>query len=832
MMNLKLIRQLTTPSLAEAGLLFGLILLLWASQTKKQPDSWNDASRLAAVQALVEQQVWHIDQTRLGEETGDKIFFEGHFYSSKPPLLAALTALPYRLLHQRFGATLKPEACTAGEVCAYYWLSLLMVGLPSALMIALFYHQARQSFDAFRPALLLTGLFVFGSMIWPFSLVYNNHIPTAASLFISFLLLPGTSPLERPRRGKGERGRSAPAKISLRLFCSGLLAGLAVSFELTAIFLAVALALLALIYYRRAAFWFALGGVLPLLATIWLNDQMIGHLLPPYFLREGYNYPGGPFQPTVGGTTSPHNILSYTFRSLVGDRGLLLYSPLLFWTIAGLINIARRRQHPRRLEGAVFALAMLAQATFIYTRTNNFGGKAYGGRYFIILLPFLFYFLIFSLPTSLTGSSTFHSFRRLKRPRRGKIALAAFALAALLSVTSAYQGSRAPWQTIQPLLFLQTRPYTPPVTVCSNLQVRPLAGKACLDTMLYPCGLASFGLVRRQFERPPMQHTLLANFADQVMLLGYDLPARRLKRGEDLPLTIYWQSLAEMNEDYIQFNHLLDSQLVKQVDQERLPVKPYTTSCWKTGEVIVDHYTLAINDTTPAGVYQLLLGLYPARLGYTAPLHLVQEGKPTDWNVPGGGTTSVTIGPLKVAGPPPGAVVSEARPAHPLDITLGGVISLRGYDLVPGDEELLVRLYWESLGPTETDYTVFVHLRNQTPFGDVPAGELMAQLDRPPLAGAYPTSLWAPGEIIRDEIILPLPADLPAAKYTILVGLYDFASGARLPVAAKSSQRRTSSKGVSSTDDSIELAVVEIGTSPRSTPRRGVKGVNDHSLQD
>ncbi|MCB0226588.1 MAG: hypothetical protein KDI02_23040, partial [Anaerolineae bacterium] len=46
--------------------------------------------------------------------------------------------------------------------------------------------------------------------------------------------------------------------------------------------------------------------------------------------------------------------------------------------------------------------------------------------------------------------------------------------------------------------------------------------------------------------------------------------------------------------------------------------------------------------------------------------------------------------------------------------------------------------------------------------------------------GQYPTSLWDPGEIINDELTLPLD-DLPPGRYTPVVGLYNFTTGDRLP---------------------------------------------------
>ena len=58
----------------------------------------------------------------------------------------------------------------------------------------------------------------------------------------------------------------------------------------------------------------------------------------------------------------------------------------------------------------------------------------------------------------------------------------------------------------------------------------------------------------------------------------------------------------------------------------------------------------------------------------------------------------------------------------------------------------------------------------------------MAQKDQPPLSGAYPTSLWDTGEIIADEIMISVPAELSAGEYQLVIGLYDFNTGHRLAV--------------------------------------------------
>jgi hypothetical protein len=73
------------------------------------------------------------------------------------------------------------------------------------------------------------------------------------------------------------------------------------------------------------------------------------------------------------------------------------------------------------------------------------------------------------------------------------------------------------------------------------------------------------------------------------------------------------------------------------------------------------------------------------------------------------------------------------------------------------------------------DYTVFVHLRNTE-------GTTVAQRDRQPLDGAYPTSQWLPGETVIDPISMPLPKNLPSGQYVLYIGLYRLDTLERLTV--------------------------------------------------
>lgn len=256
----------------------------------------------------------------------------------------------------------------------------------------------------------------------------------------------------------------------------------------------------------------------------------------------------------------------------------------------------------------------------------------------------------------------------------------------------------------------------------------------------------------------------------QVKLLGYVLPTRRVEPGDGLSLTLYWQSLAPVLGSYVMFDVLLDENQRVYGGYDRLPREYYSTILWAEGEVVEDGFAVPISPEAPPGVYNLHLGLYSLETGSPISLPLMQGGRPID-------ETSVVIGPIKVGGPPPGVTVADAEPQTARNVTLGEQINLLGFDgpVVNRQSKIVnLTLYWQALRPPDADYTTFVHLRDG-------ANENVAQKDRPPANGRYPSSLWDVGEIIVDEITLPV-AGVPPGTYTPVVGLYDFATGGRLPV--------------------------------------------------
>jgi len=247
-------------------------------------------------------------------------------------------------------------------------------------------------------------------------------------------------------------------------------------------------------------------------------------------------------------------------------------------------------------------------------------------------------------------------------------------------------------------------------------------------------------------------------------IVGWELAPQAVRTGEDVEFVVYWElpPVSGGVKDYVSFANLLgrDYQPVGQIN--RYPACGMVpTSLWKVGQVWRDPYRVPVaEDALAPSRLRVEVGLYDAEAGETL--------------------GAVRVGEAKLAPP-------ETAPqvAHPLAVDLADGVTLRGYDLslaggetpplrqvVPGAVVTLT-LYWETREIPSADYQIFVHL-----VGDGP--EPVAQGDGPPLMGDYPTTMWAPGEVVADPHPVALPADLPPGQYRLLVGMYDLETLARL----------------------------------------------------
>jgi hypothetical protein len=117
-------------------------------------------------------------------------------------------------------------------------------------------------------------------------------------------------------------------------------------------------------------------------------------------------------------------------------------------------------------------------------------------------------------------------------------------------------------------------------------------------------------------------------------------------------------------------------------------------------------------------------------------------------------------------------------PPHAVQARLGEVGELLGFGLDPAEvapgSKLRITLFWRSLGSTPVPYKVFAHLVTES-------GEIVAQHDAEPCRWKCPTIGWVPNGLLFDVHSIAIGPEVQRGEYTLLIGMYDEASGERVP---------------------------------------------------
>jgi uncharacterized membrane protein len=139
----------------------------------------------------------------------------------------------------------------------------------------------------------------------------------------------------------------------------------------------------------------------------------------------------------------------------------------------------------------------------------------------------------------------------------------------------------------------------------------------------------------QQAEGPSIEHLLETELGQGVALLGFDIGAKdehgeyisqslplRVSPGQTIRLSLYWQSVAEMDTDYTVFTHLLDDEGHVVGQHDELPGNGFRlteiwqpaifklTSRWQPGEIARDVHYLSLSPDCKPGTGALEVGMY------------------------------------------------------------------------------------------------------------------------------------------------------------------------------------------------------------------------------
>lgn len=240
---------------------------------------------------------------------------------------------------------------------------------------------------------------------------------------------------------------------------------------------------------------------------------------------------------------------------------------------------------------------------------------------------------------------------------------------------------------------------------------------------------------------PEIKNPKAANFQNTFQLLGWDQP-QPLSADQGASLRLFYRDLAPTPDDYNVAIRIVDDKGTFWGKVDRRPAGfNYPTQRWKQGEIVAGDYVADLLPGTPAGDYYATVTLF-TKQNETGLDVLGANGAPLG--------KSVKIGPIKILPAQKQPQVIDLKIQHTLSAPLAP-FTLLGYQIgaeksSTGDSVPLT-LYWRAAAKPDADYTF------QLQFGD------KFSAPQPLANGAYPTSQWSAGEIVRGQYTVQIPPD-------------------------------------------------------------------------
>jgi hypothetical protein len=112
-----------------------------------------------------------------------------------------------------------------------------------------------------------------------------------------------------------------------------------------------------------------------------------------------------------------------------------------------------------------------------------------------------------------------------------------------------------------------------------------------------------------------VEQDTFVNFADEIALIGVDMPTGAIEPGDTLDLTLYWKALQALDANYRVFVHVLRADDNVAAQSDKLNPGDYPTERWTVDEYVRDQHRLTIPETIPPGDYRLIVGLWQPETG-------------------------------------------------------------------------------------------------------------------------------------------------------------------------------------------------------------------------
>lgn len=359
-------------------------------------DGWNENSRLDLVLSIVNDKSLSIDNYHYN--TGDKSYFQGHFYSDKAPGSSLLVVPIYYIYSKTFGKVNcnKPDIFNCEDYKLFLGLIFVIILFSSSLCTALTGVILYKFLNYFSKKeihkIIIVYLFGLSTIAFQYATIYLGHATSMFFMFAAYYLVF--------RYFKENKGN---------LFFPGTLAMFSFLVDFTNFGFILVLALF--IFIKKSSLkqviYFGAGLFLVSLILLsynsfiyknpfdisyrhlYLRDSIAKKELKEFnllfvFSEDIHNH----FDPNIElysfFISKPFRVFFYPYR------GLFFYSPVLLFGFYFLIRTLKKD-----LLAKLVFLNVLLMFFFHFISINYWwGGSAFSSRYLLTLVPFLCIYII------------------------------------------------------------------------------------------------------------------------------------------------------------------------------------------------------------------------------------------------------------------------------------------------------------------------------------------------------------------------------------------------------------------------------------------------------
>jgi hypothetical protein len=356
--------------------------------------SANDRSRWCTVRALVEPDMQVpgapyaidnvIDRNRNpGWDTIDKVWHNGHYYSSKPPLLSTLMAAEYWVIYHATGKSLGTHPYEIGR--------FMLITINGACLLLLFLFTARLverlgTTDWGR--ILVMASCVLATFLTTFAITITNHLPAAACAAVLLDALVRIW-LDADRR------------VSTFLV-AGFFSAMLVANEIPAAALSAAVSVILLALAPRKTLLAYLPPALLVAAAFFGTNWLAVKSLKPAQMHrsEGdnwYDYDGSYWKQRQGVDEGEKSAAKYSLHVLVGHHGIFSLTPI--WSLSllgGGLWLFRGERRLKLWSLLALAVTVVCLAFYIWWPgvDRNYGGSASAFRWVFWMAPMWFMLML------------------------------------------------------------------------------------------------------------------------------------------------------------------------------------------------------------------------------------------------------------------------------------------------------------------------------------------------------------------------------------------------------------------------------------------------------